>query len=122
MAAHARSVLAARPGSTRSHDDGRVGVLDGARAVTYECPSGDRFILPLHPEAAAPSKWPCTRCGVAAAVVDPGGAAVGLPPAGPRTPPVKTHYERVLERRSVEELQALLDERLTVLRTRRSGK
>ena len=75
----------------------------------YDCPSGHTVILPLYVEAEAPEHWQC-RCG-----------QVGLlrQPDGTKLPPVKrqrTHWDMLLERRSVEDLEELLNERLELLR------
>ena len=62
-----------------------------------------------------PALWEC-RCGLEALLVD------GPEPDRKPTKPARTHWDMLLERRSVEELEELLDERLTLLRESRGEK
>ena len=83
----------------------------------YDCPNGHTIILPFSTDAEVPPVWEC-RCGEEAMLRD--GEQPDLKPAKPP----RTHWDMLLERRSEEELQALLDERLELLRAgkiRRSG-
>ncbi len=76
----------------------------------YECPNGHSIILPFSTEADVPVVWEC-RCGAEALLVD------AEQPEEVVTKPVRTHWDMLLERRSVDELKELLDERLDLLRT-----
>lgn len=80
--------------------------------VVYDCPSGHSLVVPLSIEAEVPMVWNC-RCGVEAYARDRGDAE----PTEVRRP--RSHWEMVLERRTIEELEALLAERLDLLRARR---
>jgi hypothetical protein len=62
-------------------------------------------------EADVPPTWEC-RCGVRA-VRENTAAPIERPGR-----PVRTHWDMLLERRTVVELQELLTERLDLLRTR----
>ncbi|MCL2594245.1 MAG: RNA polymerase-binding protein RbpA [Promicromonosporaceae bacterium] len=75
----------------------------------YDCPNGHTIILPFSTDAEVPSVWEC-RCGEEALLRDS-----EQPDLKPVKPP-RTHWDMLLERRSEEELQELLDERLTLLR------
>jgi len=76
----------------------------------YSCPNGHRFAVPFSVEADVPATWECRLCG-AAAIRDDG----ATPPAS-RTKPARSHWDMLLERRSIPELEAILEERLEVLR------
>lgn len=67
-------------------------------------------------EAEAPQTWECRICGEEAILLD------GAEPVVVDRPEVKvprSHWDMLLERRSREELEELLEERLTFLRSRR---
>jgi hypothetical protein len=75
----------------------------------YDCPNGHTIILPFSTDAEVPAMWEC-RCGADALLRD------GERPIVKVTKPQRTHWDMLLERRSVPELQELLDERLELLR------
>jgi len=75
----------------------------------YDCPNGHTIILPFSVEADVPVVWEC-RCGEEALLRD---ASKPEPKAGK---PPRTHWDMLLERRTVKELEELLDERLDLLR------
>ena len=76
----------------------------------YDCPDGRTLIVPFSADAEIPPVWEA-----------PGGGEALLrdaqrPEAKP-TKPVRTHWDMLLERRSEEELEELLNERLELLRS-----
>jgi hypothetical protein len=75
----------------------------------YDCPNGHTIILPFSTEAEVPAVWEC-RCGAEALLRD------GERPEQKVGKPPRTHWDMLLERRTVTELQDLLDERLELLR------
>lgn len=75
----------------------------------YDCPNGHTIILPFSVEAEVPANWEC-RCGAIGLLRD-----AEQPEAKPGRP-VRTHWDMLLERRTVAELEDLLDERLELLR------
>lgn len=78
----------------------------------YVCPRGHDFLVTLSVEAAAPGNWDC-RCGEV-------GELVGEPAPEEETRParpVRTHWDMLLERRSLEELDVLLAEQLEAYRS-----
>ena len=77
--------------------------------VVYDCPRGHVITMPFSTEAEVPAVWEC-RCGAEALMRD------GEAPEPKVTKHVRTHWDMLLERRSVEELQELLDERLALIR------
>ena len=81
--------------------------------VTYRCPSGHRSLVPFAAEAEdLPSEWAC-RCG-ATALIDVPSAKVAAP-VERVVRPTRTHWDMLLERRSIAELEELLEERLALL-------
>jgi len=81
------------------------------QSITYVCPEDHRFAVPFSLEAeAVPEVWECTVCGAEAVRVD------GTRPEPKKGKPARTHWDMLLERRSVKELEVLLAERLELLR------
>ncbi len=96
--------------------ESEVGVVPSERQITtYVCPQGHRIELPFSVEADVPSVWEC-RCGSEAKLLD------GPDPTPKETKHVRTHWDMLLERRSIPELEELLEERLTLLRAARGEK
>lgn len=77
----------------------------------YNCPDGHGFELTFSVDAEVPPVWEC-RCGKEALLQN----ATKPEPKKPVKPP-RTHWDMLLERRSIEELEALLEERLQLLRS-----
>lgn len=77
----------------------------------YNCPDGHTFEMPFSVDAEVPPVWEC-RCGREALLLD----AIKPDPKKPVKPP-RTHWDMLLERRSVAELEVLLEERLQLLRS-----
>ena len=82
------------------------------QSVTYDCPRGPRFTSPFSLEAEVPDVWECTVCGAEALRLD------GTRPEPKQGKPARTHWDMLLERRSVKELEILLAERLELLRAK----
>jgi hypothetical protein len=85
------------------------------RLTTYVCPQGHRTELPFSVDADVPPVWEC-RCGAEAKLLD------GPEPERKTAKPARTHWDMLLERRSIPELEELLEERLTLLRESRGEK
>ena len=91
-------------------------VVPSDRQITaYMCEDGHRTELPFSVEAEIPSTWEC-RCGKLGKHVD------GPEPELKPTKPARTHWDMLLERRSIPELEELLEERLDLLRASRGEK
>ena len=104
-----RSLRGTRLGAFSMETD--VGVVPSERQLTtYVCPQGHRIELPFSIEADIPPTWEC-RCGATALLLGGG----ELPEAKPARP-VRTHWDMLRERRSIEELDQVLDQQLTLLR------
>jgi hypothetical protein len=82
----------------------------------YKCERGHAFSVPFSGEADIPAQWECRLDGTAARLVD------GPEPEAKKGKPVRTHWDMLLERRSVADLEEVLAERLDVLRARRGTK
>ncbi|WP_067780958.1 RNA polymerase-binding protein RbpA [Actinomyces vulturis] len=81
--------------------------------ITYECPLAHVTSVPMAKEADVPPTWECPECGgMAVRVGEDEEPESDEPKKAPRT-----HWDMLLERRSIEELQVLLDERLELLRS-----
>jgi hypothetical protein len=77
--------------------------------TVYDCPSGHTVIVPFSIEAEIPSVWDC-RCGTEAFARD----CHDVEPTA--TKHTRSHWEMLLERRTIPELEELLAERLDLLR------
>ncbi|QWW18683.1 RNA polymerase-binding protein RbpA [Schaalia sp. 19OD2882] len=79
--------------------------------VKYLCPNGTEFEVTLSTEAVAPATWEC-QCGLTAELI--GDAPEEEEPKAVK--PQRTHWDMLRERRSLEELDQVLTEQLTLLR------
>lgn len=83
----------------------------------FICPSNHESKIVFSADAEIPNTWDCKVCGVPA-IRHIDGVAVkieALAQDGPRT-----HFEMLMERRTSEELETLLAERLDILRAKRA--
>lgn len=86
---------------------------------TYTCTACARdTVLVFAADAEAPETWECRTCG-AEAVLRVGDATVAVDHSGDKAP--RSHWDMLLERRTLPELEELLAERLAYLRDRRGG-
>jgi hypothetical protein len=67
--------------------------------------------MPFSAEAEIPPEWECRACGRTALLVD------GEGPEEKAVKPARTHWDMLMERRTLEELEEVLAERLAVLRS-----
>jgi hypothetical protein len=81
--------------------------------VTYQCPKGHSFGIPFAHDAEIPALWEC-RCGAEALLRD-----ATRPEAKPGKP-ARTPWDMLIERRTVGDLEVLLDERLSEVKAMRS--
>ena len=92
----------------RNHD------LAPRRTIRYACPKDHEFEVPFSDDAEVPSTWDCRLHGTPSKLID------GSEPETKKVKPPRTHWDMLLERRSVEDLEEVLAERLDVLRGRRT--
>jgi hypothetical protein len=85
------------------------------REVTYRCPSGHTFVTRFFAGAeVVPHRWDCRSCDAAAHTDDPKSQEV--PESRRRIGSTKTAWQMLRERRTLAELEVLLEERLGLLR------
>ena len=91
----------------RNHD------LAPRQMVRYVSEAGFEFEVPFSNEAEPPATWESPQGGV-------GKRADGNEQEAKKAKPPRTHWDMLLERRSIAELEELLNERLEMLRERRA--
>ncbi|GAA3995792.1 RNA polymerase-binding protein RbpA [Allokutzneria multivorans] len=83
------------------------------RQVTrFACPRGHEFGVIFAVDAEPQDTWICRKHGVTAVIVDG-------KPAEQQAKPGRTPWDMLRERRTISDLEELLDERLALLRQRR---
>jgi hypothetical protein len=114
-----RTLRGARIGSTSLQ--GEEGIeFSPRRRVEYVTDKGTRFSVLFDAEAEAPPEWTDQRTGEVGFLDDEAGKAARAE-FDEKGQQQRTHWDMLLERRSREELEALLEERLEMLRARRGG-
>jgi hypothetical protein len=112
----AESMRGMRLGSQSLESD--VGVeLSARQSISFLCPKNHRFDLVFAQGVELPTTWQCQFCQSSATRLIDGAVVVDEAASddGPRT-----HFDMVKERRSVQELEQLLEEMLVSMRKRRS--
>ena len=107
-----RTLRGARLGG-QSFEDERGIEFAARQQVGYRCPQGHEFEITMSVEADVPANWECPRCG------GEGLSTAGILPEVKAEKPARTHWDMLLERRSIAELEELLEERLALLRASR---
>jgi rubredoxin len=95
---------------TTSYETDRNTDLAPRVEVVYDCPSGHETRMPMAAEAELPPTWECRTCGATALLRD------GEAPTARAGKTPRTHWDMLLERRSLDDLEDVLNERLAVLR------
>ena len=109
-----RSLRGARIGA-QSFEDERGVEMAPRQEITYVCKDGYTFVVTMAEEAELPDEWEDPRTGRVGRRADAG-------EAGPKTDkPVRSHWDMLLERRSLPELEEILTERLELLRSGEIG-
>jgi thioesterase domain-containing protein len=93
----------------RNHD------LAPRHVARYRTGTGEEFDIPFALDAEVPDTWQC-RNGLEGTLLDAGGLREPKKVKVPRT-----HWDMLRERRSIEELEVLLNERLEIIKSRRRG-
>ncbi len=104
-----RTLRGARLGG-QSFEDERGIEFAARQQMGYRCSQGHDFEITMSVEADVPAYWECPRCGAEAL------STAGIVPDEKADKPVRTHWDMLLERRSVVELEDILSERLALLR------
>ena len=109
-----RTLRGARLGG-QSFEDERGIEFAARQQVGYKCPQGHEFEITMSVEAEVPAVWECPRCGSEAL------STSGITPEAKAEKPARTHWDMLLERRSIKELEDILSERLELLRSGEIG-
>ena len=104
-----RSLRGSRLGATSYENDSAVEFAP-RQMIAFDCAKGHRFEVPFSVEADLPSNWECRVCGAPSHRVD------GYEPSLKAVKPPRTHWDMLMERRTVDDLEVLLAERLALLR------
>lgn len=78
--------------------------------LAFDCPKGHHFEVTFAAEAELPTEWECKQCGLTAVRSD------GVVGEEKVEKPVRTHWDMLRERRSIPELEDILEEQLAKLR------
>ena len=97
-----------------SYETERNTELAARQSADYRCPKGHVYTVPFSQEADIPTTWECKFDGTIGKLVG------GHEPEAKKSKPARTHWDMLLERRSLAELEEVLNERLELLRARRS--
>jgi hypothetical protein len=73
----------------RNHD------LAPRQSMRFACPRGHEFVVPFANDAEIPATWECRLHGSISRLVD------GAPPEQKKVKPPRTHWDMLLERRTV---------------------
>lgn len=109
-----RALRGARLG-TQSFEDERGVEMAPRQEVEYVLPDGKTFTVTMADDAEVPAEWEDPRTGKLGRRVD------GSEPEHKEVKPPRTHWDMLLERRSISELEEILTERLELLRAGEIG-
>ncbi len=109
-----RALRGARLG-TQSFEDERGIEMAPRQQVEYVCDDGHTFVVTMSDEAEVPAEWEDPKTGHIGRRVDGGEVEKK------DVKHVRTHWDMLLERRSVDELEEILTERLQLLRAGEIG-
>jgi len=98
-----------------SYETNRNDNLAPRKTARYRTENGDEFHMPFAIDAEVPGTWLC-RNGMEGTLIEGGDLAEPKKVKVPRT-----HWDMLRERRSIEELEELLNERLEIIKSRRRG-
>src|ERR1700745_2564278 len=104
-----RALRGTRLGAT-SYENDRNTDLAPRQDVAFDCPNGHHFSVPFAAEAYLPASGNVRFCGPFAI------AATGDSPSPKKAKPPRSHWDMLMERRTVEDLEAVLAERLQNIR------
>ncbi|SKB10342.1 RNA polymerase-binding protein RbpA [Aeromicrobium choanae] len=104
-----RALRGARLGA-QSFEDERGVEMAPRQQIEFVCADGHTFTVTMSEEAEVPAEWEDPKTG------QMGRRVGGAEPDRKEEKPVRTHWDMLLERRSEEELEEILTERLEMLR------
>lgn len=113
-----RTLRGMRLGSQSMQTEEGVEFADRQRAQ-YRTADGELFDVIFAADAELPDVWESPKSGKEGVLLSPDGTPVDVETGEAK--PARTHWDMLLERRTREELEELLQERLELLRARRGG-
>lgn len=113
-----RTLRGMRLGSQSMQTEEGVEFADRQRAQ-YRTADGEVFDVIFAADAELPDVWESPKSGKEGVLLSPDGTPVDVETGEAK--PARTHWDMLLERRTLEELEELLQERLDLLRARRGG-
>ena len=87
--------------------------------VQFRTADGETFDVIFASDAELPDRWQSPRSGKEGVLLSPDGTPVDLVESDIKA--ARTHWDMLLERRTRDELEELLEDRLALLRERRGG-
>jgi hypothetical protein len=113
-----RSLRGMRLGSQSLQSEEGVEFSPRKKSV-YRTDDGITFEVMFAAEADIPERWESPKTGLEGRLVGDDGELVEFEEAQAKAP--RTHWDMLLERRTIPELEELLEERLQYLRARRGA-
>jgi len=113
-----RTLRGMRLGAQSMQSEEGVEFADRQRA-RYRTDDGEQFEVVFAADAELPDTWESPKSGREGVLLAPDGTPVEVDAGEVKA--ARTHWDMLLERRSREELEELLQERLALLRARRGG-
>jgi hypothetical protein len=114
MANH-RNMRGSRLGAA-SYETDRNHNLAPRQIARYRTENGEEFEVPFADDAEIPGTWLCRNGTAEGRLIEGGDLAEPKKVKVPRTP-----WDMLRERRSIEQLEELLKERLEIIQSRRRG-
>lgn len=113
-----RTLRGMRLGSQSMQSEEGVEFADRQRA-RYRTDDGETFDVIFAADAELPDTWESPKSGRGGVLLAPDGTPIDIAAGEIKAP--RSHWDMLLERRSRDELEELLQERLELLRARRGG-
>ncbi len=113
-----RTLRGMRLGAQSMQSEEGVEFADRQRA-RYRTDDGEHFDVIFAADAELPDTWESPKSGREGVLLAPDGTPVEIDAGEVKA--ARTHWDMLLERRSRDELEELLEERLALLRARRGG-
>ena len=96
---------------SKSVENDRDVALSPRRQLGFDCLEHHGFSIVFSNEAQLPTAWECPICWVSSVRSD------GVVAEAKDVKPIRTHWDRLRERRSLADLEELLSERLALLKS-----
>jgi len=113
-----RTLRGMRLGSQSMQSEEGVEFADRQRAQ-YRTDDGETFDVIFSADAELPDTWESPKSGQEGILLSPDGTPIDIVVGDVKA--ARTHWDMLLERRTRDELEELLQERLNLLRARRGG-